>query len=121
MIEPDVIGLELELERFDLSLENRRATENPVCTEAAEAMATAGFGLKAATITPEGADDVGSPNRLIREGDRREGDRPDRPADPRGQPGGGHPPSDLGRAGWRSGTPTAPRSRASAEDGDEVA
>ena len=27
----------------------------------------AGFGIKAATITPEGADDVGSPNRLIRE------------------------------------------------------
>jgi isocitrate/isopropylmalate dehydrogenase len=30
-------------------------------------MADAGFGIKAATITPEGADDVGSPNRLIRE------------------------------------------------------
>ena len=27
-----------------------------------------GLGLKAATVTPEGADDVGSPNRLIREG-----------------------------------------------------
>jgi isocitrate/isopropylmalate dehydrogenase len=31
-------------------------------------MREAGFGIKAATITPEGADDVGSPNRLIREG-----------------------------------------------------
>jgi isocitrate/isopropylmalate dehydrogenase len=30
-------------------------------------MAEAGFGIKAATITPEGADDVGSPNRIIRE------------------------------------------------------
>ena len=30
-------------------------------------MAETGFGLKAATITPEGADDVGSPNRLLRE------------------------------------------------------
>ena len=30
-------------------------------------MAAGGFGIKAATITPEGADDVGSPNRLIRE------------------------------------------------------
>ena len=30
-------------------------------------MRDAGFGIKAATITPEGADDVGSPNRLIRE------------------------------------------------------
>ena len=30
-------------------------------------MVDAGYGLKAATITPEGADDVGSPNRIIRE------------------------------------------------------
>jgi isocitrate dehydrogenase (NAD+) len=67
VLAPDVIGLEVELERFDLSLENRRKTANAVCTEAAEAMASAGFGIKAATITPEGADDVGSPNRLIRE------------------------------------------------------
>jgi isocitrate dehydrogenase (NAD+) len=63
----DVLGLEIELERFDLSLENRRRTGNEVATEAARAMVDAGFGIKAATITPEGADDVGSPNRLIRE------------------------------------------------------
>jgi isocitrate dehydrogenase (NAD+) len=67
VISPDVLGLDLELQRFDLSLENRLKTENAVCTEAANAMADAGFGIKAATITPEGADDVGSPNRLIRE------------------------------------------------------
>ena len=67
VIDPEVIGIEVELEHFDLSLENRRATDNAVCTEAAEAMREAGLGLKAATITPEGADDVGSPNRLIRE------------------------------------------------------
>jgi isocitrate dehydrogenase (NAD+) len=67
VIAPDVVGLEVELQRFDLSLENRRRTNNGVCTEAAEAMADAGFGIKAATITPEGKDDVGSPNRLIRE------------------------------------------------------
>src|SRR2546429_4611545 len=67
VLSPDVIGLEIELQRFDLSLENRRRTKNEVCTEAARAMADAGFGIKAATITPEGADDVGSPNRLIRE------------------------------------------------------
>jgi isocitrate dehydrogenase (NAD+) len=30
-------------------------------------MRESGLGLKAATITPEGADDVGSPNRLLRE------------------------------------------------------
>jgi isocitrate dehydrogenase (NAD+) len=67
VLAPDVTGLDLDLERFDLSLENRRSTGNAVVTEAAEAMNEAGFGIKAATITPEGADDVGSPNRLIRE------------------------------------------------------
>ena len=30
-------------------------------------MRAAGFGIKAATVTPEGADDVGSPNRILRE------------------------------------------------------
>jgi isocitrate dehydrogenase (NAD+) len=67
VLDPDVIGLELSLERYDLSLEHRRETDNAVVTEAAQAMREAGFGIKAATITPEGADDVGSPNRLIRE------------------------------------------------------
>ena len=31
-------------------------------------MRDAGLGIKAATITPEGRDDVGSPNRIVREG-----------------------------------------------------
>ena len=68
VLDPEVLGLEVQLDRFDLSLENRRATDNEVCTEAAAAMRESGLGLKAATVTPEGADDVGSPNRLIREG-----------------------------------------------------
>jgi isocitrate dehydrogenase (NAD+) len=68
VLEPDVIGVGVEIEHFDLSLENRRATRNRVCEEAAAAIRESGLGLKAATITPEGADDVGSPNRLIREG-----------------------------------------------------
>src|SRR2546430_254355 len=63
----DVIGLELELPRFDLSLESRRTTKIAVVHEAAAALKDAGLGLKAATITPEGADDVGSPNRILRE------------------------------------------------------
>src|SRR5207302_918121 len=61
----DVTGLELDFPRFDLSLENRRATQNGVVHEAAAAIREAGFGLKAATITPEGRDDVGSPNRIL--------------------------------------------------------
>jgi isocitrate dehydrogenase (NAD+) len=64
---PEVIGLELEFPRYDLSLESRRATANRVVHEAAASIREAGLGLKAATITPEGRDDVGSPNRILRE------------------------------------------------------
>jgi isocitrate dehydrogenase (NAD+) len=67
VLDPDLLELDLELERFDLSLENRRSTSNRVVSDAAAAMRVAGLGLKAATITPEGADDVGSPNRILRE------------------------------------------------------
>jgi len=62
-----VLGLDLELQHYDLSLEHRRATQNEVVLQAADAMRAAGLGLKAATITPEGQDDVGSPNRIVRE------------------------------------------------------
>src|SRR3954453_14205354 len=67
VLAPDVIGVELEFPRFDLSLENRRRTENKVVYEAAAAMKEAGLGLKAATVTPETRNDVGSPNRILRE------------------------------------------------------
>jgi isocitrate dehydrogenase (NAD+) len=67
LLAPDVIGLELELVRFDLSLERRRETKNEIVHEAAKALREAGLGLKAATVTPEGRDDVGSPNRILRE------------------------------------------------------
>src|SRR6059058_796886 len=63
----DVTGLELDFPRYDLSLASRRATKNSVVFEAAAAIREAGLGLKAATITPEGRDDVGSPNRILRE------------------------------------------------------
>jgi isocitrate dehydrogenase (NAD+) len=68
VLQPDVIGMDLELERYDLSLEHRRRTSNAVVEDAAAAMKEAGFGIKAATVTPEGKDDVGSPNRIVREG-----------------------------------------------------
>jgi isocitrate dehydrogenase (NAD+) len=67
VLDPGVIGIELDFERFDLSLGHRRATGNAVVHEAAAAVRQAGLGLKAATITPEGAGDVGSPNRILRE------------------------------------------------------
>jgi isocitrate dehydrogenase (NAD+) len=67
VLTPEVTGLELEFPRYDLSLESRRATRNEVVHEAAAAIRAHGAGLKAATITPEGRDDVGSPNRILRE------------------------------------------------------
>ena len=67
VLAPDVIGIELSFPRFDLSLENRRATNNAVVYEAARAVREHGLGLKAATVTPETRDDVGSPNRILRE------------------------------------------------------
>jgi isocitrate dehydrogenase (NAD+) len=67
VLDPAVTRVHVELEHYDLSLENRRRTRNDVVLTAAAAMREAKFGLKAATITPEGADDVGSPNRLLRE------------------------------------------------------
>jgi isocitrate/isopropylmalate dehydrogenase len=68
VLDPELLGLPVSLEHFDLSLENRRATDNAVVDASAAAMVEAGLGLKAATITPEGKDDVGSPNRIVREG-----------------------------------------------------
>lgn len=68
VLDPALIGVDIEFKRFDLSLENRRATKNEVVHEAARAMAETGYGYKAATITPEIAGDVGSPNAILRKG-----------------------------------------------------
>jgi isocitrate/isopropylmalate dehydrogenase len=68
VLDGELLQLDVSLQHFDLSLENRRATGNGVVDAAAVAMRDAGLGLKAATITPEGRDDVGSPNRIVREG-----------------------------------------------------
>jgi isocitrate/isopropylmalate dehydrogenase len=67
VLAPEVTGLELGFDRFDLSLASRRETNNEIVHEAAAAVREAGLGLKAATVTPEGAGDVGSPNRILRE------------------------------------------------------
>ena len=67
VVSPEVTRLPIAFERYDLSLASRRATENQVVHDAAAAMRRHGFGLKAATVTPETAGDVGSPNRILRE------------------------------------------------------
>lgn len=66
VLDPAVTKLDLAFQRFDLSLDNRRATKNEVANEAAAAMKQTGLGLKAATITPETKGDVGSPNAIVR-------------------------------------------------------
>lgn len=68
VVDPALSGLPLRLVRFDLSLESRRRTANRVVHDAATEMVRTGLGLKAATITPAGIGDVGSPNRILREG-----------------------------------------------------
>lgn len=67
VLDPDLLGLQLGFVRFDLSLASRRASRNRIVYEAAEALRQHRVGLKAATITPEGKDDVGSPNAILRE------------------------------------------------------
>ncbi len=67
VLDSSVIGTSFEFPRLDLSLTSRRETKNAVVYEAAKAVREAGLGLKAATITPEGPKDVGSPNRILRE------------------------------------------------------
>lgn len=66
LVDPGLIGVDVELRHLDLSLENRRRSRNQVVHEAAATLRSCGFGLKAATITPEGKDDVGSPNAILR-------------------------------------------------------
>ena len=67
VLDPSVTEVDVQFDHFDLSLANRRETKNDVVTEAAAAIRECGLSIKAATITPEGADDVGSPNRILRE------------------------------------------------------
>ncbi len=67
LADPALLGCTLDLQEFDCSLANRRATANGVVRDAADAICAHRLGLKAATITPEKADDVGSPNALLRD------------------------------------------------------
>ena len=103
VLDSELLGLEVELERFDLSLENRRATQNGVVERVGGAMRDAGLGIKAATITPEGREDVGTPEPDRARGDRRQGDRPDRPPAAGSRADGRRPLPDLGRADGRRG------------------
>lgn len=54
------------LEHVDLSLASRRATSNEVVHHAAQMMKSSHYGLKAATVTPEGMGEIESPNAILR-------------------------------------------------------
>ncbi|MFM2025519.1 MAG: 3-isopropylmalate dehydrogenase, partial [Cyanobacteriota bacterium] len=62
VLQPSIIRQPLNFADFDLSLAQRRQSNNQVVHEAAEATLKTGLALKAATITPEIKGDVGSPN-----------------------------------------------------------
>jgi isocitrate/isopropylmalate dehydrogenase len=66
ILDPAVIGFQVLIRDFDLSLEERRRTRNQCVLDAAQALRELGYGVKAATVTPEGAGDVGSPNAILR-------------------------------------------------------
>ena len=66
LLEPGVLGVQVETRDFDLSLEARRRSRNRCVLDAAKALRELGFGIKAATVTPEGSGDVGSPNAILR-------------------------------------------------------
>jgi isocitrate/isopropylmalate dehydrogenase len=66
VLQPDVIGFPVRFQPYDLSLDNRRRTDNRVVYDASAAMREVGFGLKAATVTPESKGDIGSPNAILR-------------------------------------------------------
>jgi len=54
LLDPALLELRIEVRHFDLSLVNRRKTRNEVVQEAAQSLIATGFGVKAATVTPEG-------------------------------------------------------------------
>ena len=66
ILDPAVVGFQVLMRDFDLSLEERRRTRNQSVLDAAQALRELGYGVKAATVTPEGAGDVGSPNAILR-------------------------------------------------------
>src|SRR5947207_15751035 len=57
LLEPGVLGVQVETRDFDLSLEARRRSRNRCVLDAAKALRELGFGIKAATARHEGSED----------------------------------------------------------------
>ena len=66
ILEVPALAAHLTFEHVDLSLAARRASGNEVVHRAARLMRASGLGLKAATVTPEGLDEVSSANAILR-------------------------------------------------------
>ena len=103
LLDPDVLGLDLELQRFDLSLERRRATANDVVTQAARAMRDTGLGIKAATDHARGTRRRRVPQPDPPRGGRRQGHHPHGPPHPRRDARRRRLPADLRRPHGRRG------------------
>jgi isocitrate dehydrogenase len=67
VLQPSIIRQPLNFADFDLSLAQRRQSNNQVVHEAAEATQNRISSQSLATITPEIKGDVGSPNAILRE------------------------------------------------------
>jgi isocitrate/isopropylmalate dehydrogenase len=121
VLDPSVVQVDFDFKHFDLSLENRRATNNQVLMDAAQAIRESGLALKAATITPFDPDDVGSPNAVLREAiDGKVILRTGRRI-PNVRPVGGvHAPISVVRMAV-GGAYGAEERRRATDDGDEVA
>jgi isocitrate/isopropylmalate dehydrogenase len=121
LLDPAVCGVPLQLLHFDLSLEERRATDNRVIQEAGEAILEHGLAIKAATITPANPDDVGSPNAILREVmDAKVILRTGRRIPKRSTVGGVHSPISIVRMAV-GGAYGAEEWRETDEGGDEIA
>ena len=104
VLDPSVVRVPLTFERYDLSLANRRRTQNAVIHQAAQAILRTGLGIKAATITPaplsEGRSVAAgaSPTASMKSGMEAAG-VPPTPAVESARPAGGPPRPDADDVG----------------------
>jgi isocitrate/isopropylmalate dehydrogenase len=104
VLDPSVVRVPLTFERYDLSLANRRRTQNAVIHQAAQAILRTGLGIKAATITPAPLSVAGSvgagasPTASMKSGMEAAG-VPPTPAVERARPAGGPPRPDADDVG----------------------
>ena len=120
VLDPAVTKVDVALEHYDLSLENRRRTDNDVVTAAAAAHARGPLRHQGGDHHARGRRRCGQPQPSAAGGDRRQGDHPHGPSHPGRHAGGRRPLPDRRRAHGRGDAYGAKQWRTE-EDGDEVA